>query len=1076
MADDIDAKIPPNTREMLDQTSKEGVERSRRISSLSSRVVEMEKQATLDTNKMSNEISKISKKQRVVREELKGIKDSTIPEIEAMAPAVNKILLHISGAVGSLATGMKRITIDTATSAKNVVGQYGKAVSEDISINRENLMAMSLAKATPIFGYFAAKFMQTDVFKSAAAKIKQTFSSAISSVGGGLKNISSAAASKVQNLFSKGVKEPPPKMQTGGYVEKGGVAEVHPAEVIVPIDKVLSKFSEQQKGKGGDVQEQTLTTLKDLSTNMKMYGNYFQKEKMNRKGVIKDFVTGIWGGKYGKSWEFRMLMATEKLQAAISETPGRFKFAWESIMWKHPIFRKLIGLTKGLWSTSKMFGRMIRWPFKLLFAAKGKYTKDIKQATSTDNAMGQIANILAAIHTRLMPRMDTLIRNTGALNNFVLQESGYEKQESGTSRLISRVFKMLTPGKKKELSMGKKSNLLPGPDQMANDIRLIEENTRSTSKKVKLLAPLQKDQIIELKKTRRSISWMGKGVTKLGKTLKSSGQFIWKLLMMGFAFIQPLLTSVSSLIGRWLPAIATGIFSLGSGLLGKAFGGIGKVAGGLLGATGATIAGWSLAAVGAGAAGYGIGTLINKVIDKAFGEKGGLGKWVYDKVHEQGDSWYKVAWGFIKLPFTAVHSLWTKVKEWVYERIEGSWVFNKVKQIGAIITYPYKLAWKIVKKLSAFGTWLGESTKTIYRGVSASIKFIWNLPGNIVDFVTWPFRKVSSLLSRLKQWTKLKLSSIPIIGRWFQAGDDSWLAKEKLFEKLKKEEGPSFIEKISSFLIWPLKKIGELKDTFKQKISEKWDNILKDLNSVKEKISSFLSWPFTKIIELKDTFKQKIHEKWDNIIKDLNVKIDNIVDLITWPIRKMVELVTKAKDWTMEKLQNIPLIGRIMKWSKEKEKEDGQGLEPIVKPKEDKPSWWKSLKKAAGMAKGGITTRSTLANLHASEAVIPLPPEVTEAITKRFIDRSEIAKRDVASRMAESKYAAGEFGKKTGDIASQIEKGQVQINNAMVYNSNLMANSNSNMASTIADSMGSGGGSFSSGNDFAAQVLKCNLS
>jgi hypothetical protein len=65
---------------------------------------------------------------------------------------------------------------------------------------------------------------------------------------------------------------------------------------------------------------------------------------------------------------------------------------------------------------------------------------------------------------------------------------------------------------------------------------------------------------------------------------------------------------------------------------------------------------------------------------------------------------------------------------------------------------------------------------------------------------------------------------------------------------------------------------------------------------------------------------------------------------------------------------------------------------------------------------------------------------------------------------------------KTSDIASQIEKGQVQVNNAMVYNSNLMANSNSNMASTIADSMGSGGGSFSSGNDFAAQVLKCNLS
>jgi len=486
MPDDIDAKIPPNTKEMLDQTTQEGVQRSRRISSLSNKIIEMEKQTKLDSNKMSDEISKISKKQRAVREEMKDVKNSTIPEIEAMAPEVNKILTGISGAVGSLAVGMKRITLDTASSAKNVVGQYGKAISEDISINRENMMAMSLAKATPLFGYFAAKFMQTDVFKSAATKIKHTLGSAISSVG-----------TKARGLVSKRVKEKTPKMQVGGYVEKGGLAEVHPAEIIAPIDKVLSKFTEQQKGKES-VQEQTLTTLKDLSTNMKTYGSYFQKEKMQRKGLIKDYVSGLWKGKYGRSWEFRMLVATEKLSEAISGTPTRFKLAWETIMWKHPIFRKLVGLVRGLWSTSKMFGRMVRWPFKLLFGAKGKYVKDIRQATATNSAMGQIANILAAIHTTLMPKMDTLIRNSGALANFVLQEGGYEKQESGTSRLISRIFKKLRPGKMKELSMGMKSNILalPPPEQIATNIKLIEENTRKSSKSVKALVPLQKNQIL----------------------------------------------------------------------------------------------------------------------------------------------------------------------------------------------------------------------------------------------------------------------------------------------------------------------------------------------------------------------------------------------------------------------------------------------------------------------------------------------------------------------------------------------------------------------------------------------------
>ena len=42
MADDRDARIPPNTKEMLDQTTHEGVQRSRRISRLYNKIVEME--------------------------------------------------------------------------------------------------------------------------------------------------------------------------------------------------------------------------------------------------------------------------------------------------------------------------------------------------------------------------------------------------------------------------------------------------------------------------------------------------------------------------------------------------------------------------------------------------------------------------------------------------------------------------------------------------------------------------------------------------------------------------------------------------------------------------------------------------------------------------------------------------------------------------------------------------------------------------------------------------------------------------------------------------------------------------
>lgn len=1084
MPDDIDATIPPNTKEMLDQTSKEGVERSRRISSLSSKIVEIEKQSKIDANKMSDQISKISKKQRQVREQMKGIESSTIPEIEEMAPHVNKILTGISGAVGSLATGMRRITLDTANSAKNVVGQYGRAISEDISVNRENLMAMSLAKATPIFGYFAAKFMQTDVFKSAAAKIKQSLGSAISSVGSGLKNIASTSASRVKNIFSKSA-EKAPKMQEGGYVEKGGIARVHPAEVIAPIDKVLSQFQSRK----GDVQEQTLETLKDLSTNMKVYGNYFQKEKMNRKGLIRDFIGGLWRGRYGRSWEFRMVMATEKLQEAISSTPSRFKLAWETIMWKHPIFRKLVGLTRGLWSTSKMFGRMIRWPFRMLFGSRGKYVKDIKQATGTDNALGQIGNILAAIHTRMMPKLDTLIRNSGALNNFVMQESGYEKQESGTSRLVSRIFGR---GKAEELSMGKKSNILgPGPteqDQLAMpyNIKLIEENTRKSSKTVKALPSLQKDQILEQKKTRRSVSSVGRGITRLKTKLKGSFSFLWKILMMGWNF----LSGIASNITKYLPLLAIGTLKVS-----------------LVGA--------------AGLGGYMIGEYFNKKIDEAFGEKGGLGKWVYDQTHKYGNKWYQVAWGFANLPLEVSTSLQNKTKKTVTEKLKAAyekWTPGWIKDGVSLVTSPYKkakefrektestlstkvkeaydkyapdsvkstlafitapfkkinkwltkdketiekkaekareetatpvtdkvvgyakTAYKQVKKIDEAWDQMGVNLRGMYEETKDTIKYIWHLPGKIIDFIKWPFKKVSDLIFNMKQWSLQKLKSIPIIGKWFDSvEDDSWLKKAKLNEELNKDKA------------WQTK-----------------------IDSIK----NFIFWPFRKMVELKNTYKKKISEKYDNIVKNLDKAVERIADLISWPIRKMLELVEKAKTWTMEKLQDVPVIGSLLKWiSKEETNTTGTTKNTTKKLSSipDAASRRKIGNMVPGLATGGITTKTGLARFHASEAVVPLPPKLTEAITGRLIDRSDIAKRDVSNTMAESRYAAGEFGKRTGDIASQMKQGQAQINNAIVYTSNLMANTSSNMASTIADSMGSRGG-FSSGDDFASQVLKCNLS
>jgi hypothetical protein len=89
------------------------------------------------------------------------------------------------------------------------------------------------------------------------------------------------------------------------------------------------------------------------------------------------------------------------------------------------------------------------------------------------------------------------------------------------------------------------------------------------------------------------------------------------------------------------------------GFMGRAFGGVGRGIGGIVGRLGGLVRvfsgiGGKLVGVlgglgkflgplgalaGAGAAGFGVGTLLNKAIDKAFGEKGGLGKYIAEKVH-----------------------------------------------------------------------------------------------------------------------------------------------------------------------------------------------------------------------------------------------------------------------------------------------------------------------------------------------------------------------------------------------------------------------------------------------------------
>ena len=146
-----------------------------------------------------------AKMQAGIEERIDEIKDIGTQEgIEQVSKATSSVLRSLSAVIKEVAMGTRKITVGTALATKDAIGQYGKAISEDISFKKENIMAMGLARASPIFGYFASKFMETDVFKSAADRIKTTFSDAISSVGGKFKGLFTTGMDRVKGLFDKG--------------------------------------------------------------------------------------------------------------------------------------------------------------------------------------------------------------------------------------------------------------------------------------------------------------------------------------------------------------------------------------------------------------------------------------------------------------------------------------------------------------------------------------------------------------------------------------------------------------------------------------------------------------------------------------------------------------------------------------------------------------------------------------------------------------------------------------------------------------------------------------------------------
>jgi uncharacterized protein with PIN domain len=196
-------------------------------------------------NNISNVSRAISQMQKDVDQKIaetqKEVKESK--SISQVHESMNTTLSRLNQTIGALTTGVAKITTDTARATSDVVRQYGKAISQDVSLNKKSVVAMALSQTSPLYGYFVAKFMETDVFKRALNRMKLSISQTIGAIVRPLKGPGGA----------KGGAQIP-HMQTGGKVQQGGMARLHAGETVVPqgvdlsgVDSTLKEILHVQK-------------------------------------------------------------------------------------------------------------------------------------------------------------------------------------------------------------------------------------------------------------------------------------------------------------------------------------------------------------------------------------------------------------------------------------------------------------------------------------------------------------------------------------------------------------------------------------------------------------------------------------------------------------------------------------------------------------------------------------------------------------------------------------------------------------------------------------------------------------
>ena len=173
------------------------------INSLAGQLEKSQQGFQKEMKSITSFISSTTKSQQKLSERINMKELSSSKEIKSIEKSAQQILGKLGYTIDVIGRGSKRILTNTAIATKETMSQYGQALKEDFNINKGNLLAASLAKASPLFGYFAGKFMETDIFQKASNAIKEKFTESITFVGNKIKDLWGTSIDKFKNVYSR---------------------------------------------------------------------------------------------------------------------------------------------------------------------------------------------------------------------------------------------------------------------------------------------------------------------------------------------------------------------------------------------------------------------------------------------------------------------------------------------------------------------------------------------------------------------------------------------------------------------------------------------------------------------------------------------------------------------------------------------------------------------------------------------------------------------------------------------------------------------------------------------------------